>query len=463
MPLADGETLASHLGKSERLTDRFIHCRARSVALAAVAGETTIANLPALRGRAVLVLASEMLAAARAFVELDGLAARMIICPPGVSDDNLALLARAGAFDVAVLDHEREAISRAGIPIAPIETSPARRSATPGQRLDTEWVMFTSGTTGAPKLAAHTLAGLTGAIEAASPDEATVWATFYDIRRYGGLQILLRALLGRTSLVIADPGEDVAGFIARLARHGATHVTGTPSHWRAALMSGAIGEMRPRYLRLSGEIADQPLLDALKAQFPGLPIVHAYASTEAGVGFEVDDGKEGFPASLLERCDPGVELQVENGVLRMRSVRTARRYLDDTAPLLGPDGFVDTGDFVERRGDRFFFVGRRGGVINVGGLKVHPEEVEAVINRHPAVRASRVRGRRNPITGMVVAAEVVLDPAHPDAEEAQVRAEILADCDQRLERFKVPMSLRFVPDLPMTSSGKLARSEGQDG
>ena len=101
--------------------------------------------------------------------------------------------------------------------------------------------------------------------------------------------------------------------------------------------------------------------------------------------------------------------------------------------------------------------------MNVGGLKVHPEEVEAVINRHPAVRASRVKGRRNPITGMVVAAEVVLDPARPYAEEAQVRSEILADCDRSLERFKVPMSLRFVPELPMTSSGKLARSESQDG
>jgi acyl-coenzyme A synthetase/AMP-(fatty) acid ligase len=176
------------------------------------------------------------------------------------------------------------------------------------------------------------------------------------------------------------------------------------------------------------------------------------------VGFEVDAGKEGFPASLPERCDPGVELQVKDGVLRMRSVRTARRYLDDASPLLDHDGFVDTGDFVERRGDRFFFAGRRGGIINVGGLKVHPEEVEAVINRHPAVRASRARGRRNPITGMVVAAEVVLDPARPDADEAQVRAEILADCDRRLERFKVPMSVHFVPAIPLTDAGKLERA-----
>ena len=73
------------------------------------------------------------------------------------------------------------------------------------------------------------------------------------------------------------------------------------------------------------------------------------------------------------------------------------------------EGFVDTGDALELRGDRYYFVGRRDGIINVGGLKVHPEEVEAVINRHPRVRMSLVRTRKNPITGALVVADVVLN------------------------------------------------------
>ena len=59
--------------------------------------------------------------------------------------------------------------------------------------------------------------------------------------------------------------------------------------------------------------------------------------------------------------------------------------------LTDADGFVDSGDIVELRGDRYYFVGRRGGIINIGGLKVHPEEIEAVINRHPDVRMSRAK------------------------------------------------------------------------
>ena len=137
-------------------------------------------------------------------------------------------------------------------------------------------------------------------------------------------------------------------------------------------------------------------------------IGHAYASTEAGVGFDVNDGREGFPASLIGA--PGeVEMKVVDGTLRIRSPRAAIRYVGTgAAALADPDGFVDTGDMLEQRGDRYHFAGRKGGIINVGGLKVHPEEVEAVINRHPQVRMSLVHPRKSPITGAIVVAEVVL-------------------------------------------------------
>jgi acyl-CoA synthetase (AMP-forming)/AMP-acid ligase II len=195
------------------------------------------------------------------------------------------------------------------------------------------------------------------------------------------------------------------------------------------------------------------------AFFPGVPIVHAYASTEAGVGFEVEDGLEGFPASLVDRHDLGVEIRVRDGVLQLRSDRTAKGYLSGTAQLLDAQGFVDSGDIVERRAERFYFVGRRGGVINVGGLKVHPEEVETVVNRHPSVRMSRAKGRRNPLTGMVVVAEVVLNEVAGGQDESRIRDEILAACHHSLARFKVPMLISFVQTLPLSPTGKLLRGD----
>jgi Acyl-CoA synthetases (AMP-forming)/AMP-acid ligases II len=102
---------------------------------------------------------------------------------------------------------------------------------------------------------------------------------------------------------------------------------------------------------------------------------------------------------------------VVDATLRVRSSRTADAISARIRPLKDPEGFVDTGDVLELRDGRYHFQGRRDGVINVGGLKVHPEEVEAVLNRHPQVRLSLVKTKKNPITGALVVADVLLkDP-----------------------------------------------------
>ena len=223
-------------------------------------------------------------------------------------------------------------------------------------------------------------------------------------------------------------------------------------------MSPSIQALAPANVRMSGEIADQAILDRMRAAFPQAVVTHAFASTEAGVTFEVRDGLAGFPASLFAGTSLGAQMRVEDGTLRIRSRRTASGYLG--ASLQAPEGYVDTGDMVERRGERYYFIGRREGVINVGGEKVYPEEVEAVINQHPAIRMSRVWPRSSPVLGAVVAAEVVLEPgrASDPAAFAAVRAEILDLCRQALAPYKVPVSVRQVPSLAIAESGKLVRS-----
>jgi acyl-coenzyme A synthetase/AMP-(fatty) acid ligase len=322
--------------------------------------------------------------------------------------------------------------------------------------------MFTSGTTGPPKMVVHDLAGLTGAIKPQTGADPVVWATFYDIRRYGGLQILLRGLVGGGSMAISGEDESIRDYMQRLGKIGVTHISGTPTHWRKALANHAPELFSPSYVRLSGEIADQAVLDQLKKSFPAAGVGHAFASTEAGVCFEVNDGFEGFPDSLIEQENAAVSMKVKDGSLRVKSSRTAKRYLGQvTSELADADGFVDTGDMVDLRDGRYYFAGRRDGVINVGGLKVHPEEIEAVINSHPGVRVSRASGRRNAFTGQIVVAEVVLDDDlatdRSKAVEAELKAGIVRLCESRLTAFKVPATIRFVPNLAMTAGGKLQR------
>lgn len=219
-------------------------------------------------------------------------------------------------------------------------------------------------------------------------------------------------------------------------------------------MSPELHRLAPRYIRLSGEVADQATLDQLARTFPTAGLTHAYASTEAGVGFEVTDGREGFPPSVLAGR-AGVEFRIVDRSLRIRSARGAARYLG-AETLADADGFIDTGDIVTAGVDRFYFAGRRSGVINVGGQKVHPEEIEAVITRHAAIRMAQVRGRRSPITGTFVVADIVLDD---DAVPDQVRQEVLLACRAALPAYKVPAMIRTVADLAVAAPGKLGRAD----
>jgi acyl-coenzyme A synthetase/AMP-(fatty) acid ligase len=442
------------------------HGASKVLALADLAGASALGGrLEDFRGRTVLIAAKDQLTAALALIELDGVAQRIVLCPPDLAAAHFpAVIQTSGAVawirDAAVPEENGVGLELAVTASPALAVEPLRRHCTH----ETEWILLTSGTTGAPKLVLHTLASLTSVIvhQQARQQPAArlpVWSTFYDIRRYGGLQIFLRAAFRGGSLVLSDSNEPITDFLGRAAAAGITHISGTPSHWRRSLMSGAAATIAPAYVRLSGEIADQAILDNLKAAYPNSGVAHAFASTEAGVAFEVGDGLAGFPEALVGAPGP-VELKVEDGTLRIRSGGNATRYLgEQAAALRAADGFVDTGDRVELRDGRYHFIGRAGGVINVGGLKVHPEEVEAVINAIPWVRMSLVKARRNPITGAVVTAEVVLAD-NKEAERPEGSAltrEIIEACRRGLPAHKVPAMVKIVPSLEVSAAGKLVR------
>ena len=338
----------------------------------AFAGAEPISPLSRLRGRSVLVLTKEQLSAALALVELDGVARRLVLCPPGLSAKYIPLIVSAANIDVIVCDPAAANIGDTAIEritvcsdqIAPVEVQP-------DGNVQTEWVLLTSGTMGPPKMVVHTLATLTSAIKVdASEGSKVVWSTFYDIRRYGGLQIFLRAMIGGTSMVLsADQEFDRRVSCPRRIAWG-------DAYFRDALALAPRVNVSRKSTSLSRAMSVSPARSRIKqhliicaSAFREADISHAFASTEAGVAFDVVDSHSGFPASMLEHCGNDAEMKVQDGSLRIKSQRTALRYLGDARRAVhDPDGFVDTGDMVELRGGRYYFVGRRDGVINVGGL-----------------------------------------------------------------------------------------------
>jgi acyl-coenzyme A synthetase/AMP-(fatty) acid ligase len=465
MLLSDSGSLWNLLSAAGRLSDRYLWGANASVRLDGLARHTSLGGkLEELRGRSVLLITKDQLSTALALIELDGVARRMVLCPPDLRAEHLPLIAEDTAADAIVSDRPASEAVFKDVKCY-VECSPnllpceSVRTA----NVQTEWVLLTSGTTGIPKTVLHTLHSLAGAIKGVQgPGQNAVWGTFYDIRRYGGLQILLRALLDGGSLVLSSAEESTEDFLVRMGSHNVTHVSGTPSHWRRALMSPLARKISPKYVRLSGEVADQAILDSLREFFQGANVAHAFASTEAGVAFAIDDGLSGFPSNLIDRPGAAVEMKVSEGSLRIRSARNATRYLGNRdGNIVDQDGFVDTRDMVELRDGRYYFIGRRDGVINVGGLKVHPEEIEAVINRHPKVRMSLVKPRKNAITGAIVVAEVVLESKPEDnatgGQNDALKKEILETCRGALAPYKVPAAIRFVSSLDVAASGKLAR------
>lgn len=288
----------------------------------------------------------------------------------------------------------------------------------------------TSGTTGRPKWALTTIDRLTAKIK---PGKGTAhWLLTYNPGSFAGIQVILSAVISGHTLVAPPYGASVAEMADLAVAHQVTHISGTPTFWRAFLM--ALGE-RPLKLTavtLGGEAVDQTILDALKARFPGALLRHIYATTELGRIFSVGDGLAGFPAKLLK----GRLALSERGTLTV--------------------GGVDTGDVVEVVGDRVLFRGRTDSMVNVGGVKVYPETVEAHILASPRVQEVRVTAKPNPITGSILVADIVLKPL-PGDHEAKINEEIRAHI-AALPRAQRPASLRFVEAIETGATGKKART-----
>jgi len=322
---------------------------------------------------------------------------------------------------------------------------------------ETSWIIPTSGTTNIPKLVSHTLMSLTRTtkidIESGSKFR---WGLLYDIYRFAGLQVFLQSIMSGGTLIIPDQNFYLKDTINFFIEKKCNALSATPSFWRKILMLPESDFLKLDIVTLGGEIADEFILQALVKKFPNAKITHIYASTEAGVGFSVKDGRAGFPLTFLTDGVNGIKLKIsDKKTLMIKPEKRIQKYIGNYN-LYENDGYIDTGDIVEIKDDRVYFLGRDSGSINVGGNKVHPEEVEQVLLSSNLIFAAYVYAKKNPILGNIVCADVVLKDKNADKEK--VKLEILKFCRKKLENFKVPAILNFVEDLEITQSGKLRRN-----
>jgi acyl-coenzyme A synthetase/AMP-(fatty) acid ligase len=302
--------------------------------------------------------------------------------------------------------------------------------------------IFTSGTTGQPKLVAHTVKNLARTVRQAPDYAHNVWGFAYSYTHMAGMQVFFQAILNGNSMV--DLFEKSRLDVLRsIEQFGITHLSATPSFFRLLLpISQAIPGVKK--ISMGGEKAAPALLAQMATLFVQAKINNIYASTEAGALLHGHGEWFSVPAALQQHIKiVNDELQIHESLL---GTSTALKLVA---------GWYATGDLVEQKpddGTQFRFVARQSDVVNVGGNKVNPNEVEAVLTGIEGVAGARVYAKANSVLGQVLVAEVVaLDNR---LSEQRIR-EVLT---QKLQAFKLPRKINFVDRLPLTRTGKTKRT-----
>lgn len=313
-------------------------------------------------------------------------------------------------------------------------------------------VLFSSGSTGAPKAIVHDLETLIGG----SSDRRTRRLTFVVFLMFdhiGGLNTLLNSLAMGATLVIPER-RDPESVAALIAAHKVQVLPTSPSFLNLLLLARCHERYDLSSLKLityGTEPMPQSLLRKLRETFRSARFLQTYGTSETGIATTASLSSESL---FLKIDDPGTEWKVVDGELWIRSRSQMLGYLNEASPL-AEGGWYPTGDLVEESRDGYLkIVGRLKEIINVGGQKVLPAEVENVIMDVPGVQDALVRGEPNPITGQIVVADVAADPSA--AGDALVRSIRLA-CRDRLEKFKWPVKIHIRESIGYGSRFKKVR------
>lgn len=315
----------------------------------------------------------------------------------------------------------------------------------PGDFSETLWVLYSSGTTGAPKAVSHTLHSLSRTASKGRSAQTLTWGLLYDPNRMAGVQVILQAISSRCSLVAPIRGLALKEKILIMSQNHVSALSATPTLWRQILQITGIDKFSFRQITLGGEIADQKILTALCNKFPEARVVHIFASTETGTAFTVHDCQEGFPVEYLKSPPNGVELEIRSDLLFVRNSASSEALVD---------GYVSTGDVVEVVDNRVIFKGRASGVVNIGGVLVWPEEVEKILRSHPDIMDARVAATPNPLVGNLLIASIVVVE---DVNSEELRRSLRHWLRDRCPSVMVPAKILIKDSLISPESGKIQR------
>lgn len=298
--------------------------------------------------------------------------------------------------------------------------------------------LFTSGTTGLPKVINHTIPSLTRMIRVGSNYQENIWGLAYNPTHMAGVQVLLQSLLNLNTLVYIF-GKTSNEAALNINLYNITHLSATPTFYRLLIASKDVFPWVEK-VTLGGEKSDPKLYADIKLSFPNAKINNIYASTELGSLFVSKGDIFSVPDSIKKH---------------VRVVDEELEILTSLIPAMEKEEWYKTGDIVEVIDEsplQFKFKNRKTEMINVGGYKVNPNEIEEALRLFPELENARVYGKPNSVLGNIVCMEFVLNKG------AKIEAiEIKKRLGEQFQDFKIPRIIKEVVEIAKTRTGKINR------
>jgi len=310
------------------------------------------------------------------------------------------------------------------------------------KRVGSSWkiTLFTSGTTGLPKKVSHSFKSITRFVKRTAKHNTNIWGYAYNPTHMAGIQVFFQALLNGNPIIrlFGLPKDEVLQSISEFS---ISNISATPTFYRLLLPAN---NQYLSVIRLTsgGEKFDEKTSALLNQVFPNAKITNVYASTEAGTLLAAKGNEFSIKDEFADL------IKIENNELLIH------RSLMGTSEAINGEWYL-TGDLVEIVSEhpvRFKFSSRKNEIINVGGYKVNPTEVEETIREIKGVADVRVFAKSNSVLGNIICCEVVRN--NPALDESNIRNQL----QTKIQEFKIPRMVRFVEALSTTRTGKIKRN-----
>ena len=313
-------------------------------------------------------------------------------------------------------------------------------------------ILFSSGSTGKPKAMVHNLDNLIDTFQG-KRGKNIVFLVFLMFDHIGGLNTLLNCLSMNVTMVFPETREP--DHVAHLIEKYRVFVLpASPTFLNLFLIAECNRRFdlsSVRMITYGTEPMPESLLLKLKEAFPSVKFLQTFGTSETGIS---STSSYSSTSTFLKIDDPKTEFKIIDGELWLRSKTQIMGYLNSSMEGFTDDGWFRTGDLVEEKDGYIKIVGRNSDIINVGGEKVLPSEVESVLFQMPNVNDVIVYGESNPITGQMVVAKILYAE---DVKLSELKRLVVDFCADKLTRYKIPAKVIKMSEAEYTERFKKKR------